>query len=252
MVFFALDDFPYVQPGDDLARLVWEATQAQHFEPQRGDILVVAQKVVSKSENRYVDLEQVEPGHAACDMSLETGKDPRLVECILAESVGVVRARPGLIIAEHHTGQILANAGIDTSNIDRSGEGLKVLLWPEKPDESARKLSLAISALAGCNIPVVINDSIGRAWRLGTVGHAIGCYGIDPLWNQVGDKDLFGNELLSTEAATADGIAAAAVLIQGEAAEGRPIVWVRGCPFKQSDSRPATAMVRPHASDLFR
>lgn len=248
----ALDGLPLVTADDDLVALVVSASGGNGFMPRPGDVLVLAQKIVSKVEGRQVCLDDVEPGPDAMLLAEKTGKDPRLVALILSESVAVIRSRPGLIIVEHKTGHILANAGIDASNIHQGESGPTVLLWPEDPDASARELSGQMSAHYGFRIPVVINDSIGRAWRMGTVGHAIGVAGLDPLWNQVGERDLFGNELRVTEPATADGIAAAAALLQGEAAEGRPVIWVRGCPLAGSAGRGAKALLRPHATDMFR
>ena len=162
-----------------------------------------------------------------------------------------MRSRPGLIIAEHRCGHVLANAGIDASNIAQD-EGEQVLLWPENPDVSATELHQRFTEAYGFGVPVIINDSMGRAWRLGTTGHAIGVAGLDPLWNQVGERDLYGNELRVTEPATADGLAAAAALVQGEAAEGSPVVWVRGCPRSSGEARSSLALLRPHSADMFR
>ncbi|MCH1491559.1 MAG: coenzyme F420-0:L-glutamate ligase [Luminiphilus sp.] len=248
----ALDGLPLITADDDLVALVVSASTANGFIPRPGDVLVLAQKIVSKVEGRQVCLNDVQPDPDAMLLAEKTGKDPRLVALILSESVAVIRSRPGLIIVEHKTGHILANAGIDASNINQDGPGATVLLWPGDPDASARALSGALSDHYGFRVPVVINDSIGRAWRMGTVGHAIGVAGLDPLWNQVGERDLYGNELRVTEPATADGIAAAAALLQGEAAEGRPAIWVRGCPLAGSPGRGAKALLRPHAADMFR
>jgi coenzyme F420-0:L-glutamate ligase/coenzyme F420-1:gamma-L-glutamate ligase len=154
------------------------------------------------------------------------------------------------LVVEHRRGHILANAGIDTSNIDRQSDS--VLLWPEDPDASAAALAAAVDEAFGVAIPVIISDSIGRAWRLGTVGHAIGVSGMDPLWNQVGASDLFDNRLRVTEPATADAIAAAAGLVQGEAAEAQPVVWVRGCALGPGPDRTSRALLRPQSADMFR
>jgi len=243
-------DIPLLGPGDDLAALIVKLTRSQGLQPQPGDLLVVAQKVISKIEGRQVALDTVSPGREARALAETTAKDPRLVELILSESNAVIRTRPGLLIVEHRCGHILANAGIDASNIDQQTES--VLLWPVDPDASASRMATAMAEAFGFSIPVIINDSIGRAWRLGTVGHAIGVAGMDPLWNQVGSRDLLGNVLRVTEPATADGVAAAAALLQGEAAEGQPVVWVRGCPTGGGSPRTAAALLRPEASDMFR
>jgi len=206
---------------------------------------------VSKAEDRLVALAAVSPSTAAVKLAEETGKDARLVELILSESTAIVRSRPGLIIAEHRCGHVLANAGIDASNIAQD-DGEQVLLWPEDPDVSATDLHQRYTKAYGFRVPVIINDSMGRAWRLGTTGHAIGVAGLDPLWNQVGEHDLYGNELRVTEPATADGLAAAAALVQGEAAEGSPVVWIRGCPRSSGEARSSRALLRPHSADMFR
>lgn len=247
----AVEHLPWVTPGDDLVPLVIAATASQGLVPEPGDILVVAQKVVSKAEDRLVALAAVSPSTAAVKLAEETGKDARLVELILSESTAIVRSRPGLIIAEHRCGHVLANAGIDASNIAQD-DGEQVLLWPEDPDVSATDLHQRYTKAYGFRVPVIINDSMGRAWRLGTTGHAIGVAGLDPLWNQVGEHDLYGNELRVTEPATADGLAAAAALVQGEAAEGSPVVWIRGCPRSSGEPRSSRALLRPHSADMFR
>lgn len=245
-----LEGIPLVAPGDDLVSLIVAASC--DVSPSPGDVLVVAQKVVSKAEGRLVRLADVTPGDRAVALAAETGKDPRQVELILSESKAVVRVKPGVIVVEHRLGTILANAGIDASNIEQSTDDPAVLLWPEDPDASAQRLADGLTAHFGFPVPVIINDSIGRAWRLGTIGHAIGCAGLDPLWNQVGGSDLMGNTLRVTEPATADALAAAAALVQGEAAEGLPVVWVRGCPLKTENPRPASALLRDPEMDMFR
>lgn len=247
-----LQGMPMVQAGDSLPDLIIHATEQSGWLPHLGDVLVVAQKIVSKAEGRLVRLNQVSPGAEAQALAASAHKDPRLVQLILDESKAVIRVRPGVLIVEHRLGPILANAGIDASNIEQAADRESVLLWPRDPDDSARSLSLALARHFGVSLPVIINDSIGRAWRLGTVGHAIGCYGIDPLWNQVGQTDLMGNTLRVTEPATADALAAAASLMQGEASEGTPVVWVRDCPVKTTFPRPATALLRPLGQDMFR
>ena len=251
LAIVALAGVPLVEPGDDLSSLIIESSKANRFDPQLGDVLVVAQKIVSKAEDCYVSLAEVIPSDSATVLAVEVDKDPRVMEVLLAQSRTLLRKRPGVVIAEHHTGHVLANAGIDTSNILQDQNG-RVLCWPNDPDLSAKRLSQKLSEYFSVPVPVIINDSIGRAWRLGTIGQAIGCYGLDPLWCQIGELDLMGNELLVTEAATADAIAAAASLLQGEAAEGRPIVWLRGCPHKVTNVRPATALLRDRSLDMFR
>lgn len=251
MEILPVPGLPEVQPGDDLCALITETARGR-VDLRRGDLLVVAQKIVSKAEGRFVRLRDVQPGAAARALAAEVSKDPRLVELILAESNAVIRKRPGLLIVEHRSGHVLANAGIDSSNIFQRADDPVVLLWPVDPDASARRLARCLEEAIGCALPVIVNDSIGRAWRYGTVGHAIGCSGVMPLWNQVGEKDRFGNVLRVTEPATADAIAAAAALVQGEAAEGLPVVRVRDCPFLAVQNASARQLQRDAARDLFR
>ncbi|MEO1080660.1 MAG: coenzyme F420-0:L-glutamate ligase [Pseudomonadota bacterium] len=247
----AIEGLPEIREGMDLARTIGEASR-RTLSLAADAVLVVAQKIVSKAEGRLVALNTVVPGEEARALAEQVNKDPRLVELILAESRSVIRKVPGVLIVEHRTGHILANAGIDTSNIEQDAADPRVLLWPRDPDASARRLSDDLSALLGQLVPVVVNDSIGRPWRYGTVGHAIGCCGIEPLWNQIGDRDRFGNKLRVTEPATADAMAAAAALVQGEGAEGLPAVWIQGCRFKRAQGAGATAMLRNQDRDLFR
>jgi coenzyme F420-0:L-glutamate ligase / coenzyme F420-1:gamma-L-glutamate ligase len=246
-----LRDFPLVSPGDDLAVLIRDSLQHNALQLVAGDLLVVAQKIVSKAENRYVDLADVTPGERAMALAGEAGKDPRQVECILRESREVLRVRPGVIIVEHRNGYVMANAGIDRSNIRQPDGGARVLLLPEDPDRSAAALREALAASLGVAPMVLINDSVGRAWRVGTVGIALGCAGLDPLYNQVGETDLFGNVLEVTEAAVADELAGAASLVQGESDEGCPVVLVRGARVRPGD-RGARALLRDRGQDLFR
>lgn len=246
----AVQGLPEIVPGDDLAELICRHSQPRQRPP--GAVLVIAQKVVSKSEDRFVSLADVSPGGSARALAEEVGKDPRLVELILSESRAVIRKRPGLLVVEHRTGHILANAGIDASNIAQDTENPRVLLWPTDPDASARAIATALDALLEQPVPVIINDSIGRAWRLGTTGHAIGCHGLEPLWDLRGERDRFGNVLRVTLPATADAIAAAAALLQGEAAESLPAVWLTGCSYRSTSHAAATQLLRPADEDLFR
>ncbi len=246
-----LDDFPLVEPGDNLARLIADALQANGLELLPGDVLVIAQKIVSKAENRYRRLADVQPSARALELAQAADKDPRQVELLLGESTEVLRVRPGVIIVEHNNGYVLANAGIDRSNIEIDADDPRVLLLPEDPDHSARQLRREIGELAGLAPPIVINDSVGRAWRNGTVGIAIGCAGLDPLKNQIGETDMFGNVLEVTEPAVADELAAAASLVMGQADEACPVVLARGFEFRPGDSG-ASALVRDKSMDLFR
>ena len=174
------------------------------------------------------------------------------MELILSESRAVIRKRPGLLIVEHRSGHILANAGIDASNIIQKDDDPRVLLWPADPDSSARELSIHLSQRLQRATPVIINDSIGRPWRLGTTGQAIGCFGLGPLWDQRDSTDRHGNRLNSTMPATADAIAAAASLLQGEAAESLPVVWLSGYKYQPDENASAKQLLRPEDEDLFR
>ena len=236
----ALPGLPMVQAGDDLAALVLAAGIA--LRPD--DVLVVAQKVVSKAEGREVLLRDVAPSVRAEELARETGKDARIVELILQESVRVVRVRPNLIIVQHRLGHTMANAGIDQSNVTQEGDE-RALLLPVDPDASAA----ALSERLGC--AVVISDSFGRAWRRGTVGVAIGCAGLPALVDLRGKPDLFGRELHVTLTGFADEIAAAAGLLMGQAAEGQPAVLLRGLRWSAPET-PAAELVRPAQEDLFR
>ncbi|WP_116365171.1 coenzyme F420-0:L-glutamate ligase [Parahaliea mediterranea] len=246
-----LRDFPLVAPGDDLAALVADALHRNQLTLEAGDVLVVAQKVVSKAEGRYLRLADIEPSQRARDIAEQANKDPRQVECILRESREVLRVRPGVIIVEHRLGYVMANAGIDRSNIEQPEGDPQVLLLPEDPDRSAQALRKALSPGPGQAPMVVINDSVGRAWRMGTVGMAIGCAGLDPLYNQIGERDLFGNVLEVTEAAVADELAAAASLVQGQSDEACPVVLVRGARLRPGLGG-ADALLRQRELDMFR
>jgi coenzyme F420-0:L-glutamate ligase/coenzyme F420-1:gamma-L-glutamate ligase len=246
-----LQGFPHVEPADDLAALIASALSDNALQLQNGDVLVVAQKIVSKSEGRYVRLADVTVTDDARELAARADKDPRLVQLILDESKEVLRVRPGVIIVEHRNGYVHANAGIDRSNITSSQEDPRVLLLPRDSDASAQRLRVAMAAVCGVAPQVVINDSMGRAWRNGTVGLAIGCAGIEPLNNQIGEIDLFGNVLEVTEPAVADELAAAASLVMGQAAQGCPVVLARGAGLAQSDAGSA-ALLRDRALDMFR
>jgi coenzyme F420-0:L-glutamate ligase/coenzyme F420-1:gamma-L-glutamate ligase len=246
----ALGGIPVVQPGEDLAAIIADALEREGVRLQAGDVLVVAQKIVSKAEDRFVALATVMPSARATEIARETGKDPRLVEVMLSESKRVVRTRRDLIIVEHRLGIVLANAGVDQSNIGNDASH-RVLLLPRDPDASARALRDALTARYGCDIAVVINDSVGRAWRRGTVGIALGAAGLPSLLDLRGQPDMFGRQLRSSIVGLADEIAATASLMMGQAAEGRPVVLIRGLSLPPEDA-PAQSLVRPEQEDLFR
>jgi coenzyme F420-0:L-glutamate ligase/coenzyme F420-1:gamma-L-glutamate ligase len=245
---YALDGFPDVQPGDDLGRLVVACLQAARFPPLPGDVLVIAHKVVSKAEGAVVDLAEVVPSPAAAVLAAQTDKDPRLCELILRESRRVVRCRRGLIIAEHRLGLVCANAGIDHSN---AGGGERVVLLPADPDASARNIRDAVARAFGVLVGVIVNDSQGRAWREGAVGVCIGCCGIAPLRSHIGRTDRDGYVLRTSVEGVADELAAAATLLQGQSAEGTPLVLIRGAGVAAGEEG-AERLVRRPERDLFR
>ncbi len=239
---FALADFPAVRPGEDLAGLI------AAYGPQAGDVIVIAQKVVSKAEGRIVELESVTPSARAHELAEQTGKDVRVVELVLRESTKVLRARPGLMIVEHRLGYIMANAGIDASNV---GAADQVILLPEDADRSARDLVADIRANTGTEVGVVISDSWGRPWRLGTVGFAIGLAGIPAVVDMCGRPDLDGRPLQATVIGRGDELATAASLLMGQADEGKPVVVIRGLDPSIGEGR-AADLIRPVEDDLFR
>jgi coenzyme F420-0:L-glutamate ligase/coenzyme F420-1:gamma-L-glutamate ligase len=240
-----------VEPGDDLDAITVGAFTANGLVPEAGDVLVVAQKIVSKAEGRYVDVTAVTPSERAVALAAEVGKDPRFVEVVLSESKRVVRHRPGLLIVEHRLGFVMANGGIDHSNVAAEDGGERVLLLPEDPDGSARALREHMRRVFGEKIGVIISDSFGRAWRKGTVGVAIGAAGLPALIDMRGHPDLFGRALQVTETGFADEIAAAAGLLMGQADEAVPMVLVRGLSWSTPDLAAAT-LIRPAEHDLFR
>jgi coenzyme F420-0:L-glutamate ligase / coenzyme F420-1:gamma-L-glutamate ligase len=246
----ALAGLPLVAPGDDLASLLAAALRRADIPPQNGDILVLAQKVVSKAEGRIVDLGCVVPSARAVALGKEVGKDARLVEVILSESSEVVRHCKDVLIVAHRLGFVMANAGVDRSNVD-GRDGDRVLLLPRDPDASAAALKTKLDQEFGVKFGVVINDSFGRAWRNGAVGIALGAAGVPSLRDLVGAPDLFGRKLRVTSVAVADEIAAAASLLMGQAAEGLPAVHVRGLAC-DAPALPASALLRPKETDLFR
>lgn len=248
LTLIGLSGVPIVAPGDDLSSITAEAAAVSGISLSNGDVAVVAQKIVSKAEGRLVSLADVTAGRRAVSLAAEVEKDPRLVELVLSESRSVLRCRPGLLIVVHRSGMILANAGIDTSNV--AGDD-HVLLWPNDPDASAARLRAGLRRRLGIEVGVVVNDSVGRPWRLGTVGLAIGVAGLPGLVDLRQRLDLHGRELRVSETALADEIAAAASVVMGQADEGRPIVVARGVPYARRDGS-ASELVRPVEHDLFR
>jgi coenzyme F420-0:L-glutamate ligase/coenzyme F420-1:gamma-L-glutamate ligase len=251
LVVSALDDFPTVGPCDNIAELILRALERSRIALQDGDILILAQKILSKAEGRAVPLASVVPSPRALELAAACDKDPRVVELILSESREVLRSRPGVIIVEDRRGFVMANAGIDASNVEAADGTESVLLLPVDPDASAARLRADIQAATGVAPGIVINDSFGRAWRRGTVGTAIGVAGIPAVLDLRGRPDRNGRILQSTELGVADEVAAAASLVMGQADEGRPVVHLRGFPYPQ-DAGKAADIVRPKAMDLFR
>ncbi|MCA9917079.1 MAG: coenzyme F420-0:L-glutamate ligase [Anaerolineales bacterium] len=247
----AVPNIPHIYPGDNLAEMVLRALSKAKISVADGDVLAIAQKVVSKAEGRLVRLADVQPSERAIEVAAQTEKDPRVVELILQESEEISRMRPGVLIVRHRLGFTSANAGIDRSNVDQSGADETVLLLPVDPDASAGKLRDEIAVRLGVRIGVVITDSHGRPFRMGTVGVAIGVAGLPALWDQRGTPDLYGYQLQHTEVAVADEIATAAGLLMGQAAEGTPVVLVSGLKLPTKDGR-ATDLVRPKKVDLYR
>ena len=248
-----LPDIPLIRPGDDLPEIIFKSLTKTGLSLVDGDILVLAQKIVSKSEGRLVNLSSVSPSQGAYLLAEKVHKDVRLLELILRESNEVLRTRDEVIIVEHRLGFVCANAGIDHSNV--KGESLEgsdwVLLLPEDPDASAFRLRSRLESMSGARIGVMIIDSHGRAWRLGTVGVAIGISGMPGVVDLRGQPDLFDFKLRVTQVGVADELAAAASLVMGQASEGTPVVHVRGFPYALRDGC-LQELLRPKDLDLFR
>lgn len=242
---------PLVRPGDDLAALLVEAAQAAGLPLLCGDILVVAQKVVSKAEGRLVCLADLTPGEEALRLAQTTGKDARVVQAVLDDSRAVVRAREGVLIVEQNSGWICAHGGLDHSNVAPEDEETVALL-PADADASAAALRSSIRALTGASVAILISDSHGRPWKIGTVGICIGCAGLPALWDQRGLTDLFGYELRASEECIADELCAAASLVMGQSSEGRPAAIIRGYNPPDLPAAPARSIQRAPERDLFR
>jgi len=246
---YSIPDLPLIEPGTNLAAVIETAVRQVNLQPAAGDVLAIAQKIVSKAEDRIVHLSDVQPSDQAQELAQSTAKDPRLVELILRESRRVVRQTRNIIIVEHRLGLVLANAGIDRSNV--AGDEDTVLLLPQDPDASARRLKKELDARFGVRLGILITDSVGRPWRLGTTGIAIGCAGLTSLNDLRGQPDMFGRVLQVAEIATADCAAGAAALVMGEGAEAIPVVLIRGLDAGDV-AQNAMTIVRPTDEDLFR
>ena len=253
MILTPIPGFPLVNPGVNLATLIQAGLIRANIVLENGDVLVIGQKVVSKAEGRLVDLKQVTPSTEAQRLAQESHKNPREVEVLLRESRKVLRVRPGLIIVEHRLGFICANAGLDHSNVQGEMEEHSewVLMLPIDPDASARKIRRDLCRDLDLDIGVLIIDSHGRAWRLGTVGVSIGVAGFPALLDLRGKPDLFDVLLRSTEVGLADEVAAAASIMMGQADEGQPVVHVRGLPYALREGS-MQEIIRPEEEDLFR
>ncbi len=247
----ALAGIPRVRPGDDLAGLLIAALERGGMRPRSQDILVVAQKIVSKAEGRYLDLAELIPSARAGEIAAVTGKDPRLVEAVLRESDEVLRTKSQIMVVVHRLGHVMANAGIDRSNVDAGNGKEPVLLLPEDPDASAAGLKARLDGHFGRRLGVIVSDSIGRAWRLGTVGAALGVAGLPALIDRRGEPDLDGRPLEVTVTGFADAVAASAVMVMGEATEATPAALVRGLSWTAPEQQ-AKSLLRPEAEDMFR
>ena len=247
----AVHGLPMIEPGDDLGAILIDGIRCAGIAPHDRDVLVIAQKIVSKAEGRYVELREVVPSARAVELAAIVQKDPRVVEIILSEAQEIVRYRKDVLIVAHRLGFVMANAGVDQSNIDHRDGHERVLLLPVNPDASCAALKTRIDAAFAASLGIVINDSFGRAWRNGVVGVALGAAGLPSLQNRIGSPDLFGRALRVTEVAFADEIAAAASMLMGEGNEGLPLVHVRGLDWIEP-SRNGAALLRPKEQDLFR
>ena len=247
----AVPGLPMIKPGDDLAAFISDGLVRGGLQPRANDVMVIAQKIVSKAEGRSVELATVKPSARAIALAKEIQKDPRLVELILSESVRVVRSRPNVLIVEHRLGFVMANAGIDQSNVGPTDGVERALLLPVNPDASAEALRAHLSAQHGVALAVIITDSFGRAWRRGTAGVAIGAAGLPALLDLRGNPDLFGRTLQVSISGFADEIAAAASLVMGQGDEAQPVVLVRGLAWT-APANPAAELVRPASEDMFR
>lgn len=245
---------PLVERGDDLPAVVARALAIAGIAVVDGDVLAVTSKLLSRAEGRFVELPRIEPSRRAIELARQVHKDPRVVELILRESIAVSRQAPGVLVVRHRLGFIVANAGIDASNAVPAdappGSGPWALLLPEAPDASAAAIRARVEAESGARVGVVITDSFGRPFRLGSVGVAIGVSGVPALWDRRGEPDLFGRALENTITALADQVAAVADLVAGQAAERRPMILVRGLAFSPSD-QVASALVRKTEEDLY-
>ncbi|MFP6806489.1 MAG: coenzyme F420-0:L-glutamate ligase [Pseudomonadales bacterium] len=257
LTFVGVENIPMIHPGDDLLSLIEAGMASMGDALQQDDVIVIAQKVISKVEDRYLDLTTLTPSDEAIKLGREVDKDPRKVQAILDESNEVVRKRLGVLIVEHKLGFVQANAGIDQSNIiNENGEQDDLcLLLPVDPDKSAKELRDLVKSRHGVDVGVIINDSIGRAWRVGSLGLAIGVAGFTALEDYIGQSDIYGRELLVTQVGAADEMAAGASLVMGQTDEKTPVIVVRGYKPKEPDDESLQGvmpLIRPKEMDMFR
>lgn len=247
----AVPGIPLIEPGQDLGVILVDSLKRCGIAPRDRDVLVVAQKIVSKAEGRYVNLRDVVPSARAIELAAIVRKDPRVIEVILSETQEVVRYREDVLIVAHRLGFVMANAGVDQSNIEHPAGEEFALLLPANPDASCAALKARMDQAFGADVGIVINDSFGRPWRNGVVGVALGAAGLPSLLDLVGAPDLFGRAMRVTQVALADEVAAAASLLMGETDEGLPLVHVRGLAW-DAPARNAAALLRPKEQDMFR
>ena len=247
----AVKGLPLIEPGDDLGAILIEGIQRAGIAPRDRDVLVIAQKVVSKAEGRYVELRDIVPSSRAIELATSVQKDPRVVEVILSETREIVRYRKDVLIVAHRLGFVMANGGVDQSNIEHRDGNERVLLLPVDPDASCAMLKARIDQAFSADLGIVINDSFGRPWRNGVVGVALGAAGLPSLLSLIGAPDLFGRAMRVTEIAFADEIAAAASMLMGQSSERLPLVHMRGLDWDASP-RNAAALLRPREQDMFR
>ena len=246
-----LKGIPLVKAGDDIAQIIRDAILNQDYDLKDGDIILIAETLISKAEGNIVRLDDIEPSEKAFEVAEICKKDPKLVELILQNSTEIVEVGHNFIVTETKHGFVCANAAIDESNVE---DGLATPV-PENPDESASKIREFLEKEFDKNLAVIITDTQGRAFRVGAIGTAIGCSGMNPLWVRIGEKDLYGRELETTEIASADELASAASLIMGQADEGLPVVIISGfAGFNQlrDENSNIKALLRPKEFDVFR
>ena len=248
---FGLRDVPLIEVGDRLCDVIVDAVEVNGLALESDDVVVVAQKIVSKAEGRLVRISDIEPSAEALDLAFRSGKDPRMAELILRESSSLLRVTPFVVVAVHRNGWVMANAGIDQSNLGDNAEDDWALLLPEDPDASAEQLRAELRDATGADVGVIVNDTFGRPWREGVTGTAIGVAGWPSLIDRRGSRDLFDRPMSRTIVAHADELAAAASIIQGQAAEGRPVVIIRGIK-PQSPIGSGRDLLRDIEQDLFR